>query len=74
MLPDHGLDSDFIELFDYTMKKFSPKFEKDDCIDLIDVTFVTSQNMIHINYENVIPQLLTHPLSCDDLNRNQSQV
>lgn len=54
----HGLDSDFIKLFDYTMDNFDVKFEKGNRFDLPNqVVFQTSQHKYIIDYEDIIPKI-----------------
>lgn len=55
---NHGLDSDFIELFDYTMSNFNINFEKDTRFDLQnEVVYETSKHKYIINYEDIIPKI-----------------
>lgn len=55
---NHGLNADFIELFDYAMKKFGMKFEKDTYLDLEnEIVFETSKHKYVINYKNIIPEV-----------------
>lgn len=55
---NHGLDSDFIKLFDFTMNNFNIKFEKDNHIDLKnEVVFITHKHKYVINYKNIMPQI-----------------
>lgn len=56
---NHGLDADFLELFDYTMNNFNIKFEKDSKFDLEnEVVYETSKHKYIIKYDNVIPEIL----------------
>lgn len=55
---NHGLDCDFIKLFDFTMNSFNIKFEKNNRIDLKnEVNFITHKHKYSINYENIMPQI-----------------
>lgn len=55
---NHGLDSDFIELFNYTMSNFNIKFEKDNKIDLQnEVVYETDKHKYVIDYRNIIPKI-----------------
>lgn len=55
---NHGLNANFIELFNYTMSKFDVKFEKDEYFDLQNkVVFETSKHKYIIDYRNIIPQI-----------------
>lgn len=54
----HGLDADFIELFDYTMNNLPFEFEKDYNIDLQNrVVFQTSKHKYIIDYTDIIPKI-----------------
>lgn len=54
----HGLNADFIKLFEYTMKKEDIKFEKSNSLELLDeVIFCTEKNEYIINYCNLIPKI-----------------
>lgn len=55
---NHGLDSDFLELFDYTFRNFQITFDKDTGIDLPEVVFKTKKHTYVINYEDVIPKII----------------
>jgi len=55
---NHGLDSDFIELFNYTMNNFKVKFEKNTCIDLQnEIMFTTSKHNYVVDYKNIFPNI-----------------
>ena len=55
---NHGLDSDFIEMFDYVMNEFNVEFEKSTKFDLEnEVVFETLSHKYVINYENIIPEI-----------------
>lgn len=52
----HGLASDFIEVFNYTMKNFNISFKKDSFIDLpTKVMIETFKNKYLIDYKDIIP-------------------
>ena len=54
----HGLDADFIKLFEYTMRNGDIKFEKSNSLELLDeVIFCTEKNKYIINYCNLIPKI-----------------
>ena len=54
----HGLDADFIKLFEYTMRNGDIKFEKSNSLELLDeVIFCTEKNEYIINYCNLIPKI-----------------
>lgn len=54
----HGLDADFIRLFDYTMDKLSSAFDRGCDFYLKDeVKFETSKKSYTINYEDIIPKI-----------------
>jgi predicted esterase len=51
---NHGLDADFLKLFDYTIKKL--KFEKDTFLDLPqEVIIKTGEKDYYIDYKDVLP-------------------
>jgi len=55
---NHGLDSDFIELFDYTINNYNIQFEKDTFLDLqSEVILQTSKHKYCIDYQNIIPEI-----------------
>ena len=55
---NHGLDSNFIELFDYTMNNYNIEFEKDTFIDLqSEVVLQTSKHKYSIDYKNIMPEI-----------------
>ena len=53
----HGLDADFLELFDYTIQ--GHKFEKRNTLSDIgeDVHYETEDNKYTVNYDDVLPRL-----------------
>ena len=54
----HGLNADFIKLFEYTMKNEDIKFEKSNSLYLLDeVIFCTEKNKYIINYCDLIPKI-----------------
>lgn len=55
---NHGLDADFIKLFEFTMTNFNIGFEKSNSFDLQDeIIYQTNNHKYIINYENVIPSV-----------------
>lgn len=55
---NHGLDADFIKLFNFTMDNFNIQFKKSTSFDLEDkISFKTSQHEYIIDYKNVVPQV-----------------
>lgn len=54
----HGLDADFIELFQYTFDRFNIKFEHDTFIDLPKSVIVeTDSHQYIVDYENIMPRI-----------------
>lgn len=55
---NHGLNADFINLYNYTMDVFNISFEKSIMFDLpSNVTYTTTKYKYVINYENIIPKI-----------------
>lgn len=55
---NHGLDSDFIELFNYTINNFNIDFEKHTTIDLQnEIIYETSKYKYVIDYRNIVPKI-----------------
>lgn len=55
---NHGLDADFISLFDFTMKHFEINFSKDTFLDLQNaVVFHTARQRYTIDYKDVVPKI-----------------
>lgn len=55
----HGLDADFIQLFNYTMSTYGNEFEKSNKFYLEDkITFETSKHKYIIDYKNIIPKIV----------------
>lgn len=55
---NHGLDADFISLFDFTMKHFEINFSKNTFLDLQNaVVFHTARQRYTIDYKDVVPKI-----------------
>lgn len=56
---NHGLDADFIKLFDFTYNKVNKDFGKSNFIDLQnDILIKTSSGEYLINYDNILPEFI----------------
>lgn len=53
----HGLDADFLELFDYTMKKYKFKFEDRIYSETENIYYETKKNKYSVNYDSIVPVL-----------------
>ena len=55
---NHGLNADFIKLYNYTMSNFNISFEKGTTFDLpSNLIYTTTKYRYIINYDNVIPKI-----------------
>lgn len=56
---NHGLDADFIKLFDFSYNKLNKHFGKSNFIDLQnDVLIKTDSGEYLINYDNILPEFM----------------
>lgn len=56
---NHGLDADFLKLFDFTYKNAEKHFKKDNFINLeSDVIIKTNTGKYLINYDDILPQFM----------------
>ncbi len=54
----HGLDADFLKLFEYAMKEYNNSFEKDNLFQLDEeVVLETSKYIYIIDYSNIAPHI-----------------
>lgn len=53
----HGLDADFLELFDYTMNKCKFKFEDRIYSETENIYYETKKNKYSANYDSIVPVL-----------------
>ncbi|EYE88824.1 hypothetical protein Q428_05965 [Fervidicella metallireducens AeB] len=54
---DHGLNADFLKLFDYVYSKVNNEFKKSNLIDLQNhVILETNNGRYVINYSNILPE------------------
>lgn len=56
---NHGLDADFLKLFDFTYNKANKDFQKSNFIDLQnDVIIKTNNGEYLINYDHILPEFI----------------
>lgn len=61
---NHGLDANYINLYNYTISNSNISFDKDTMFDLpSNVTYITTKYKYIINYENIIPKVIIEELS-----------
>lgn len=59
----HGLGSDHLKLFDYTMEKSKFNIDKEKTLQLDTIEYITSKNKYCIDYMNKVPRMTITSLS-----------